>query len=129
LKQTWTGRAAVTPINAEYIMSWAKDAGSRRYIAEHKTRLVKTLELIPEGAAEKAILEMGAYMQITPSLKTRLGYGYVRGCYFGKLGVTEHKAAESQAGSASNATSTYSTPSATGSPTLTKRSIPWYAVS
>jgi len=85
-------------VSAEYIMNWAKDDGARSYIAEHTTRLVKTLELTPEGAADQSILEMGAYMQITPSLKTRLGYGYVRGCYFGKLGVIEHKAAESVAG-------------------------------
>jgi glycosyltransferase involved in cell wall biosynthesis/SAM-dependent methyltransferase len=85
-------------VNGEYIMSWAKDDGARSYIAEHKTRLVKTLDLIPEGGGDKSILEMGAYMQITPALKTRLGYGYVRGCYFGKLGITEHKSAESQTG-------------------------------
>lgn len=85
-------------VTVDYIMSWAKDDGARSYIAEHSTRLVKTLELIPEGNADQSILEMGAYMQITPSLKTRLGYGYVRGCYFGKLGITEHKAAESEGG-------------------------------
>ena len=32
------------------------------------------------------ILEMGAYLQITPALHTKLGYGEVRGCYYGKLG-------------------------------------------
>lgn len=85
-------------VTAEYIMTWAKDDGARSYIAEHSTRLVKTLELIPAGNADQSILEMGAYMQITPALKTRLGYGYVRGCYFGKLGITEHKAAESESG-------------------------------
>lgn len=89
---------APTRVSAEYIMNWAKNDGARSYISEHKTRLVKTLELIPEGSAEKSILEMGAYMQITPALKTRLGYGYVRGCYFGKLGTVEHKAAESEEG-------------------------------
>ena len=85
-------------VSAEYIMNWAKDEGARTYIAEHSTRLVKTLDLVPLGNAEQSILEMGAYMQITPALKTRLGYGYVRGCYFGKLGITEHKATESQTG-------------------------------
>jgi glycosyltransferase involved in cell wall biosynthesis/SAM-dependent methyltransferase len=85
-------------VTGDYILTWAKDDGARSYIAEHSTRLVKTLELIPEGSAEKSILEMGAYMQITPALKTRLGYGYVRGCYFGKLGITEHKVAETEAG-------------------------------
>jgi SAM-dependent methyltransferase len=88
----------VTRVSAEYIMNWAKDEGARSYIAEHKTRLVKTLELVPEGSADRSILEMGAYMQITPALKTRLGYGYVRGCYYGKAGTIEHKAAESVEG-------------------------------
>jgi glycosyltransferase involved in cell wall biosynthesis/SAM-dependent methyltransferase len=85
-------------VTADYILGWAKDDGARSYIAEHSTRLVKTLELLPVGNAEQSVLEMGAYMQITPSLKTRLGYGYVRGCYFGKLGITDHKAARSLAG-------------------------------
>jgi glycosyltransferase involved in cell wall biosynthesis/SAM-dependent methyltransferase len=85
-------------VTAEYILNWAKDEGAFNYIHVHKTRLVKTLDLIPEGNAEQAILEMGAYMQITPALKTRLGYGYVRGCYFGTLGITEHKAADSKTG-------------------------------
>ncbi len=48
----------------------------------HLTRLERTLEITP-GSAEQRILEMGAYLQITPALKTRLGYGEVRGCYFG----------------------------------------------
>jgi glycosyltransferase involved in cell wall biosynthesis/SAM-dependent methyltransferase len=85
-------------VDDSYILNWAKDEGARSYIAEHKIRLVKTLEMIPEGSAEQSILEMGAYMQITPALKTRLGYGYVRGCYFGKAGIVEHKAAESESG-------------------------------
>jgi SAM-dependent methyltransferase len=29
---------------------------------------------------------MGAYLQITPALHSKLGYGEVRGCYYGKLG-------------------------------------------
>jgi glycosyltransferase involved in cell wall biosynthesis/SAM-dependent methyltransferase len=95
---TLTAPPPAARVSAEYIMNWAKDDGARSYIAEHKTRLVKTLELVPAGSAEQSVLEMGAYMQITPALKARLGYGYVRGCYFGKLGVTEHKTAESESG-------------------------------
>ena len=41
---------------------------------------------------------MGSYMQITPALQTKLGYGYVRGCYYGKLGHSDHKAIESKKG-------------------------------
>ena len=34
------------------------------------------------------MLEMGAYLQITPALKSKLGYGEVRGCYYGPAGET-----------------------------------------
>jgi SAM-dependent methyltransferase len=34
---------------------------------------------------------MGAYLQITPALKTHLGYGEVRGCYYGPLGRVDHR--------------------------------------
>jgi SAM-dependent methyltransferase len=41
---------------------------------------------------------MGAYLQITPALRTRLGYGEVRGCYLGPLGKVDHKRAVSLEG-------------------------------
>jgi SAM-dependent methyltransferase len=41
---------------------------------------------------------MGAYLQITPALATRLGYGEVRGCYYGKLGRVDHKSVTSSQG-------------------------------
>ena len=47
--------------------------------------------MIPPGAPDDRILEMGAYLQITPALKTRLGYGEVRACYYGPAGRVEHK--------------------------------------
>jgi SAM-dependent methyltransferase len=34
---------------------------------------------------------MGTYLQVAPALGTRLGYGEVRGCYYGELGVVEHR--------------------------------------
>jgi len=37
-------------------------------------------------------------MQITPSLKTRLGYGEVRGCYYGPAGQISHKSVVSETG-------------------------------
>jgi SAM-dependent methyltransferase len=37
-------------------------------------------------------------MQITPALQFQLGYGYVRGCYYGRLGVVDHKAVVSENG-------------------------------
>ena len=48
---------------------------ARQYAANHTSRFVKTLEMTPAGDASKAILEMGAYMQITPALKFKLCYG------------------------------------------------------
>lgn len=78
-----------------YIAGWSSDEGARSYIETHKTRLEKTLEMTPPGTPDSRILEMGAYLQITPALKTRLGYGEVRGCYFGPAGAVEHKRAVS----------------------------------
>ena len=89
------------PSNPEfevYIATWAVNAGSRSYVETHKTRLARTLEITPPGAPEHSILEMGAYMQITPALQTKLGYGSVRGCYFGPAGESHVSSAESTTG-------------------------------
>ncbi len=83
------------PVSAEYILSWAKNEESRKYIETHQTRLVKTLSITPKGASYKSVLEMGAYMQITPALAKKLDYGYVRGCYFGPAGEIEQRGATS----------------------------------
>ena len=85
-----------SPPTIDYILGWAADEGARSYIETHKRRLLKTLEVIPPGSREQSILEMGAYMQITPALKMNLGYGYVRGCYYGKLGRVDHRFAVSR---------------------------------
>ncbi len=85
-------------VEAEYLNGWAATEASRSYLDTHQTRLVKTLEITPPGGADDRILEMGAYLQITPALGTKLGYGEVRGCYFGKLGRTDHRAVTSAEG-------------------------------
>jgi len=64
----------------------------------HLTRLVKTLEITPPGGAEDRILEMGAYLQITPALRSKLGYGCVRGCYYGPAGKIDRRSATSTEG-------------------------------
>jgi len=87
-------RAAITP---EAITSWVK-SDSRDYAATHQSRFVHTLQITPRGDDSKSILEMGAYMQITPALKFTLGYGTVRGCYYGPQGRTDHKRLESASG-------------------------------
>src|SRR5579883_2318875 len=80
------------PVPGEYIASWAPtEDGSRAYVESHLTRLEKTLAVTPPGASGDRILEMGAYLQITPALKTKLGYGEVRGCYYGPAGESTVK--------------------------------------
>ncbi len=78
-------------------LGWAEPA-ARPYVETHLSRLDKTLSIIPPGASGDAVLEMGAYMQITPLLKSRLGYGEVRGCYYGEPGGQDHKRVQSESG-------------------------------
>lgn len=85
-------------VEAGYIVGWAKDDDARDYVRTHSTRLVKTLEITPPGGPEMRVLEMGAYLQITPALKTRLGYGEVRGCYYGPVGKVDRRVARSPEG-------------------------------
>jgi SAM-dependent methyltransferase len=61
------------------------------YLEESMSRLVRTLQLIPPGTTTDAVLEVGAYMQVTPALACLLGYGEVRGAYFGPAGHTDSK--------------------------------------
>ena len=74
-----------------YLHTWAHNEQESWYLNTHETRLAKTLEITPAGAENKCALEMGAYLQITPALKTKLGYGEVRGCYYGQLGHTDRR--------------------------------------
>ena len=79
-------------VSPEQILTWAGgDKGAEGYIGTHIDRLQKTLELTPPGGPADRVLEMGAYLQITPSLKSRLGYGEVRGCYYGEAGEVVRK--------------------------------------
>lgn len=80
---------------AESLLEWCADPAARDYCEQHLTRLARTLELTPKGDASQSILEMGSYMQITPALKFKLGYGNVRGCYYGRLGRSDRKFAAS----------------------------------
>ena len=82
---------AAAPVEPGYILSWAPDEGARQYIDGHITRLTRTLDITPAGGPTDRILEMGSYLQITPALRTRLGYAEVRGCYYGSLGRAERR--------------------------------------
>ena len=83
---------------ADYIRGWAKEDWALEYVEDHITRLVHTLEITPPGGPGKRALEMGAYLQITAALKTKLGYEEVRGCYYGPAGKTQERHAVSSSG-------------------------------
>jgi glycosyltransferase involved in cell wall biosynthesis/SAM-dependent methyltransferase len=87
-----------SPVPPEYITSWAANAEAQGYLDTHLTRLLKTLEITPPGGPEDHILEMGAYLQITPALRSKLGYGHVRGCYYGPAGKIDQRSATSAGG-------------------------------
>jgi len=81
-----------------YIQSWGETDEARSYIETHITRLERTLEMVPPGSAEDRILEMGAYLQITPALRAKLGYGEVLGCYYGPAGRVDERSVSSTSG-------------------------------
>jgi glycosyltransferase involved in cell wall biosynthesis/SAM-dependent methyltransferase len=81
-----------------YLETWAINPESRSYLETHQTRLVKTLEMVPPGGPCDRILEMGAYLQMTPALASKLGYGEVRGCYYGELGRVDRREVTSTEG-------------------------------
>ena len=91
--------APTVHVEPDYIRSWSSESGEGSYVETHIDRLEKTLAITPPAPHPAArILEMGAYLQITPSLRTHLGYGEVRGCYYGPAGRTDHKRRISQTG-------------------------------
>ncbi|MDE3167385.1 MAG: methyltransferase domain-containing protein, partial [Acidobacteriota bacterium] len=81
-----------------YLRGWAAGDAALGYLNTHETRLVKTLGITPPGGADDRVLEMGAYLQITPALHTKLGYGEVRGCYYGTAGRTDERSVTSETG-------------------------------
>ena len=90
--------APADPSLEVYLRGWARSDEAATYLDTHRTRLVKTLEITPPGGAEDRILEMGAYLQITPALHSKLGYGEVRGCYYGPAGRVDHRTVTSAEG-------------------------------
>jgi SAM-dependent methyltransferase len=69
------------------------DDNARRYVAVHRERFLRTLTMVPPPGERSRVLELGAYMQMTPVLGCVHGYREVRGAYFGPLGKTEEKVA------------------------------------
>jgi glycosyltransferase involved in cell wall biosynthesis/SAM-dependent methyltransferase len=78
-------------VEPEYFLSWSPEPVAKSYVEPHLTRFEKTLAITPPGGPEDRILEMGTYLQITPALQAKLGYGEVRACYYGPAGKVEHK--------------------------------------
>jgi SAM-dependent methyltransferase len=95
-------RASASPPRsewAEWILQFcSRPPEAHQYAQYHLGRLVRTLELTPPGSSQDRILEMGAYMQITPALAKKLQYGEVRGCYLGPLGESHTKTVTSTTG-------------------------------
>ena len=52
-----------------YLTGLQGEPSAQSYLEMHLTRLVHTLEITPRGSPGDSVLEMGAYMQITPALK------------------------------------------------------------
>jgi SAM-dependent methyltransferase len=67
------------------------DESARGYLEIHIPRIGRTLGLVPPPKSSGRVLEMGAYMQMTPALQCVLGYKEVRGAYYGPLGRTDEK--------------------------------------
>ena len=81
-----------------YLSLWsAATVAGAQYFHQHENRLGRTLQLVPTGTHEDRILELGCYLQITPALRTLLGYGEVRGSYYGS-GGSELKCVTSASG-------------------------------
>ena len=67
------------------------DEGARQYLEIHMARMVRTLSVTPPPGKTGRVLELGAYMHMTPPLGCVLGYKEVRGAYIGPLGRSDHK--------------------------------------
>ncbi|MCZ2155714.1 MAG: methyltransferase domain-containing protein [Bryobacterales bacterium] len=83
---------------AQELLSWSSGGTAREYLVEHMSRLIATLELLPDGGEGCSILEMGCYLQITPVLRTLKHYDEIRGCYLGTVGETVHRVTQSTDG-------------------------------
>ena len=67
------------------------DDGSRNYLNIHLDRIGVTLSLVPPPQRSGRVLELGAYMHMTPALQCVLGYREVRGAYYGPIGRSDPK--------------------------------------
>jgi SAM-dependent methyltransferase len=83
----------------EYIVGFSHSSKlMEEYVQTHLARLVRTIQITPAGGADDRALELGCYLQITPALRTYLGYGEVRGAYYGEVGKTDVRSTTSITG-------------------------------
>ncbi|MDQ6678745.1 MAG: class I SAM-dependent methyltransferase, partial [Acidobacteriota bacterium] len=68
-------------------------ADAERYREIHLERIATSLALVPPPAGTGRVLELGAYMQMTPALHNVLGYREVRAAYLGAPGTVDTKTA------------------------------------
>lgn len=96
--QSPSGLTSRQPEPLPHVPAWSCDPDARQYVEQHMTRLQRTLEITPPGGPDERILEMGAYLHITPALRSKLGYREVRGCYYGKSGLVDRKTVIAESG-------------------------------
>ena len=75
----------------EFLLSLDLTEASRAYLEHNVQRFVRTLALVPPPRGNSRVLELGAYMHMTPTLACVLGYRDVRGAYFGPLGRSDKR--------------------------------------
>jgi len=71
----------------------APHADAQRYREIHLERIATSLALVPSPAETGRVLELGAYLHMTPALERVLGYREVRAAYLGAPGGVETKTA------------------------------------
>jgi len=80
----------------EYIVGFSHQSPlMEEYVLLHRRRLARTIQITPPGTEQDRVLEMGCYLHLTPALRKYLGYGEVRGAYYGTLGRTDYRSATS----------------------------------
>ena len=83
----------------DYIAGFSHaSAATEDYVYVHRKRLVRTLQITPPGSDQDRVLELGCYVQLTPALSKYLGYGEVRGTYYGAPGNSALQHARSVSG-------------------------------
>ena len=87
-----------TPPSIEYLQGWASGEARRSYLDTHQTRLVKTLEITPPRRPMRSHPGNGRVSADHSRAAKLLGYGEVRGCYYGKLGRSDHRTVTSAEG-------------------------------